>query len=360
MANGTTASRRGKSCNTYFETGPKLSKSDLLLSMITSSWDGVNARDEIFNFVDYINNSLTRRNDFNKDFIMKSCLVLTDLPVTYKVQNFSNVNLMTIRNKWTAIKQAVESGVDLANSFGIDQDTLSSANAIIPIIYYLFQNPGLTLRGSTPFDVRNAQTIRRFLIMSLLNRIFGGASDNMLREIRTNIQSMGGAGHDFPITAINTTIKNLGRIVESDIDVLEDTLDRTYGERQTFIALSLLYDDCTWGTMQFHQDHIFARNLFRQKDLELQNRQDWLNLKERMGNLCLLLAHENIGKQDMPPNEWLATRDPGFLKRHLIPEDRTLWTFDRFHDFLVERENLIRQRLKTLFGSSTYSSRAQE
>ena len=28
---------------------------------------------------------------------MKSCLVLTDLPVAYKVQNFNNANLTTIR-----------------------------------------------------------------------------------------------------------------------------------------------------------------------------------------------------------------------------------------------------------------------
>ena len=63
------------------EGGTKLSKSDLLLSMVTSSWDGVNAREEMFNFVDRVNTQLTRRNDFDKDFIMKSCLVLTDLPV---------------------------------------------------------------------------------------------------------------------------------------------------------------------------------------------------------------------------------------------------------------------------------------
>ncbi len=101
------------------EGGTKLSKSDLLLSMVTSNWDGVNARDEIFNFVDRVNTQLTRRNDFDKDFIMKSCLVLTDLPVAYKVQNFNNANLTTIRQHWPKIKKAVEQGTDLANSFGI-------------------------------------------------------------------------------------------------------------------------------------------------------------------------------------------------------------------------------------------------
>jgi len=333
------------------EGGTKLSKSDLLLSMVTSSWDGVNAREEIFSFVDHINTQLTRHNDFNKDFIMKSCLVLTDLPVTYKVQNFNNANLMTIRHNWSAIKQAVERGVDLANSFGIDRDNLTSANAIIPIIYYLFKSPGMTLRGSTPFDARNSERIRRWLIMALLNGIFGGTSDDMLRGIRGALQTL--PGGDFPIDAINATIRKAGRYGESDDFVLDETLGRTYGHKQTFLALSLLYDDAGWGTMQFHQDHIFARNLFNSKSLSTSNRLDWLDLKERLGNLCLLLAQENVGKQDMPPDEWLATREPGFLKRHLIPEDRELWKFERFSDFLTAREELIRQRLKALFASTT-------
>ena len=180
------------------EGGTKLSKSDLLLSMVTSSWDGVNARDEIFNFVDRVNTQLTRRNDFDKDFIMKSCLVLTDLPVAYKVQNFNNANLATIRQQWPAIKKAVERGVDLANSFGIDRDNLTSANALIPIIYYLSKNPGVSLRGSTPFEARNADSIRRWLIMALLNGVFGGTSDNMLRDIRASLQTMPGCRSGFP------------------------------------------------------------------------------------------------------------------------------------------------------------------
>ena len=332
------------------EGGTKLSKSDLLLSMVTSSWDGVNARDEIFNFVDRVNTQLTRRNDFNKDFIMKACLVLTDLPVAYKVQNFNNANLATIRKHWPAIKKAVECGVDLANSFGIDRDNLTSANALIPIIYYLSKNPGVTLRGSTPFEARNANCIRRWLIMALLNGVFGGTSDNMLRDIRASLQTMTGAGANFPIDAINTTIRRAGRSAEFDEFALDDTLARTYGQQQTFLALSLLYDDASWGTMQFHQDHIFARSLFKPKELSASGWLDWISKKDRLGNLCLLLAPENMGKQNMPVDEWLESRDPGFLKRHLIPTDRALWKFDRFGDFLDAREELIRARLKVLFG----------
>jgi Protein of unknown function DUF262 len=272
------------------EGGTKLSKSDLLLSMVTANWEGVDAREEIFNFVDRVNTQLTRRNDFDKDFIMKSCLVLTDLPVAYRVQNFNNANLTTIRQHWPRIKKAVEHGVDLVNSFGVDRDNLTSANALIPVIYYLFKNPGLTLRGSTPFEVHNADSIRRWLIMALLNGLFGGTSDNMLRDIRTSLQQMPGSGADFPTDAISTTIRKAGRSPEFDDYALDDTLALTYGQQQTFLALSLLYDDASWGTMPHHQDHIFAQSLFKPKDLAASGRIDWNSKKDRLGNLCLLLA----------------------------------------------------------------------
>ncbi len=329
--------------------GTKLSKSDLLLSMVTSHWQGMNAREEIFGFVDWVNTKLTRPNDFDKDFIMKACLVLTDLPVAYKVQNFNNKNLSLIREHWAGIRQAIEWGVDLANSFGIDRDNLTSVNSLIPIIYYLFMNRGTTLRGSTPFEARNADRIRRWLIMSLLKGAFGRASDGLLHEIRGNIKATPNPGADFPVDEINNTVRKTGLSAAFDDDTINDVLDLTYGKRQTFLALSLLYDDAGWGTMQFDQDHIFARSAFKPEELNQAGRFDWLAKKDRLGNLCLLLAHENKGKRDMPLEEWLDSRDPRFLKRHLIPIDKSLWRFAKFPEFVEAREGLIRQRLKTLF-----------
>src|SRR5262249_43614934 len=121
-------------------------------------------------------------------------------------------------------------------------------------------------------------------------------------------------------------------------------------------ALSLLYDDAAWGTMPHQQDHLFARNQFKAKELSAAGRLDWLQRKERLGNLCLLLAHENAGKLDMPLADWLASREPGFLKRHLIPGYRALWQVARFPDFLKAREGLIRDRLRAMFGAKPSAS----
>ncbi len=164
------------------DAGTPLTKSDLLLSMVTSKWGGVNAREEIYGFVDRLNNNFQSRNNLNKDVIMKSCLVLCDLPVQYKVDNFSNANLNLIQTKWTQIKQSIETALNLVNMFGIDGATLTSANALIPIMYYFMRNQDISLRGSATLDVQNARAIRVWLSAALFNNAFGGQSDNIIER----------------------------------------------------------------------------------------------------------------------------------------------------------------------------------
>ncbi len=172
------------------EGGTKLSKSDLLLSMLIARWGDVNARDEISGLVGHLNTSLTRKNDFDKDFVMKTCLVLSDLPVQYLVKNFNNANLSTIRSNWDDIKKAIAAGVDLVNSFGIDRDTLTSTNALIPVLYFLYKHPRLAPQhGSSAADVENASLIRRWVLMALLNNVFTGRSDTALAATRRVMQA---------------------------------------------------------------------------------------------------------------------------------------------------------------------------
>ena len=73
-----------------------------------------------------------RRNNFDKDFVMKTCLVVSDLPVTYVVKNFTATNLENIQKAWPKIKRAMACAVDLVNSFGIDGDTLTSPAVFLP------------------------------------------------------------------------------------------------------------------------------------------------------------------------------------------------------------------------------------
>lgn len=327
--------------------GTKLSKSDLLLSMISAEdWGGTNARDEIHGLVDDLNRNLSRRNDLSKDFVMKSCLVLADLSVRYRMENFSRNNLAVIGNEWPAIKKHVRAGVALANRFGIDEDTLTSANALIPIIYYMKARNTL-LDGTSRDEVESAQSARRWLTGCLVNRTFGGQGDNLLTDMREVLKAETGT---FPAGKLHDVAKKHRRASAIDDDAIDSMLDLEYGDRDTFLALSLLYDEQNWGTIRPEQDHIFPQALFKpdrmdEAGISGARQQELRQLRDKMGNLQLLIGRENAGKQDQSFAGWLRTRSPEFRRRHLIPENDDLLKLDRFDEFVEERERLIRERL---------------
>jgi hypothetical protein len=332
------------------EGGTKLSRSDLLLSTVTAHWQTVNARDEIYGFVDRLNNELALKNNLGKDFILKACLVLTDLEVEYKVQNFSRGNLAKIESQWNSIKAAIECGVRLVNSFGIDGDSLTSANALIPIIYYLYRHPKVTLSGSSIFDAENRARVRQWLILVLLTGMFGRATDTVLEDARRVLRE-NESEQGFPLEPL---AKAAFRRAGSGRDIVDLVLDQQYGPRTTVLALSLLYDDQIWGPQLPQQDHVFPQVLFTPKRLEeagiIGDRvAEYLELKDRMGNLELLSPQENTEKSGKPFAEWLATRSDSFRARHHIPDDPELLAFSRFPDFVAAREDLIRERLSLTF-----------
>jgi hypothetical protein len=75
-----------------------------------------------------------------------------------------------------------------------------------------------------------------------------------------------------------------------------------------------------------------------------------LECSDRIGNLQLLLARENVEKGAMSFEDWIQTRDSSFLQLHLIPDDRNLWSVLRLPEFVEAREELIRKRLARLNG----------
>lgn len=336
------------------ESGTKLSKSDLLLSMVTAKWDELNARDEIHQFVDDINNNLTRKNDFNKDFIMKTCLVLCDLSVKYRVENFTNDNLKKIYNNWENIKKSIRECVDLVNYFGIDRENLTSANALIPIVYYLFKHSNLNIRSSSNTSASIIKSLHRWILAALINNVFSGQSDTVLSRTRDILKKFD--NHmNFPSKEINKALIKFNKKTYFDEDTINNFLSIEYGKKETFLGLTMLYDEHNWGTIPHHQDHIISKNLFDKKIMNEmgfdRNKQEkYIQLKDSIANLELLTANENLEKYSKDFKEWVSTRDNNFKRKHLIPENPELLKFEHFEDFIIEREKLIRQRLISLFG----------
>lgn len=335
--------------------GTKLSKSDLLLSMITSKWQGVSAREEIYNFVAHLNGGLEGKNNVDKDLIMKACLIMSDLDQAYKVGNFTTRNLSIIEQNWKGIKESIESTFRLINRLGIDQDTLTSGNAILPIAYYIFRTGQGDLSTSTPDNARNTRLIQRWLIGSLINGVFSGNSDATLGSARSIIKEELINSVDFPYRQLVDGLAQRGRLTEFDGNNIDSLLEITYGKRNCFLALSLLYETTTWGLTNYHIDHIIPRALADRHALMAANVPETLiqSIQEavnRLGNLQLLRGQENLEKNSQTFAHWIKTRDHGFIARHLIPSSEALYDVAELPNFVAERERLIVDHLRrTIF-----------
>jgi hypothetical protein len=333
----------------------RLSKSDLLLSMMTARWSHKNARNEVYDFVDRLNMNMPLDNSFDKDFVMKSCLVLSDLPVAYQVRNFNRKNLELIATNWDRIKSALERTVRLVNRFGISRDNLTSANALIPVAYYFMQHPRRKLQGTSQFDDENVPRVHTWVLTSLLNNLFGGQSDRALTVARQAMQSTGDDDDAFPLEGLVESLETAGRRPRFDDVAVEDFLETEYGDWDCFLALSLLYDNANWGHMPHELDHIFPRKMFSKKSFDdlgwsEDRRKRYLDLRDCIGNLQLLTESENRSKSGKDFSKWLSTRSSDFRNTHLIPVNDKLLKFERFEEFVASREELIRARLESLFG----------
>ncbi|RWK85308.1 MAG: DUF262 domain-containing protein [Mesorhizobium sp.] len=337
--------------------GTKLSKSDLMMSMISSKWTDISAREEIYSLVQTINQRLDRKNDVTKDFVMKASLLLSDLDHVYQVRNFANRNLEVMRGNWARIKTSLRRTFLLVNRFGIDRENLTSLNALLPIAYYLHKIDVDLLDGTTAFHGSNAERIRRWLIASLLLGVFGGASDNTIGVARNTIYASLRETRDFPLLDMYSALaRQRKRPVNINNDTLPAVMGIRYGQKPTFLLLSLLYAEKNWGTIPHHIDHIVPKSLINRRTLMGMNipasRIDRIvDAVDDVGNLQLLTSSDNISKNNQRFDDWILTRDGEFLARHLIPNDRDLWDIRMLPEFVAARRKLIEKKLLALQGA---------
>jgi hypothetical protein len=333
--------------------GTVLSKSDLLFSTIVASWQ--EGRKKIETFLENIN----EKGDgfsFDNDFIMRSCLVLTDCPVLFKVRSFRKENIDRIKNEWVKIKSAVSKSVDLLVDFGFNGDNLTSQNAVIPIAYYF-------VKGGNS-DPRSKTELRRYLIHSLLSKTYGGHGDRVLSGFRESLRKED--ADTYVLKQNNFSLDQLAdaklpgkrslKITEEDIEQILEYNKGSY----TFMVLSLLYPNLKFGQVKFHQDHIHPTSLFTEAKLKKhgipQKRwEEWQEKKDQLPNLQLMEGRENESKNKTPFKQWLHGTDANgnsnvididkFKKDNYLPDGISL-EFRYFEGFFETRKNLLRKEIK--------------
>lgn len=330
--------------------GTQLSYSDLLLSIATAQWRKSDAREEILNFVDEIR-GYGSGFAFDKDFVLKSCLVLCDFTeIAFKVDDFNRENMERIEDEWSKITDSLRLAILTVVSFGFTNETLTSKNALIPIAYYLHKmdNPKSFPDSSKYREDR--ECIRQWLLRSLLKRTFSGQPDNVLRPTRQVIKE---SENGFPLAALIERSRGGTKSLAFDDDDYEKLLDLKYGKPYTFSTLALLFPAVDFRN-KFHVDHIFPRSKLKPGNLQkegftVEDAQEFHEMVDMLPNLQLLEGSENIEKSDKYPEEWEQQRYSSEEGRRLYRQGNCIpdmeLNIDNFELFMRQRRALLKSVL---------------
>jgi len=334
--------------------GTQLSYSDLLLSIATAEWKSRDAREEITRFVDEINNIGSGFN-IDKDFVLKTCLVLCDFSeIAFKVDNFNAENMAKIESCWDRVTSAIRTTFLFAESLGFNRDNLPSNVALMPICYYIYKNQlSYDAIFSSKFRA-NLERMHQWLLVTLLKRTYSGTPDNVLRPIRqVLLEDLG----DFPFDALVDKLRGGHKSVVFNEDDIDNLLLQEYGTKYAFATLALLYPMLDYKN-KFHQDHIFAKSFFTIRSLSAKGldsaKCEWyLGKVNQLPNLQLMEGPQNLEKSDTEFKNWFnehypdGQRQRDYMEKHYIPSNVDC-SLQNFEKFFIARARLMRERLVEL------------
>lgn len=329
--------------------GTKLGKSDLLFSLLAAAWDF--ADDEMTVLLSSLNQ---HGFEFDRDFVLKTCLVLLEQGSRYEVAKFRKPGVREdIQTKWEAISQAIQSVLDFVRerTFIKSDKALPSYLVLIPLVFFRYHYPAAW---------SHAKGMDEYILRCSLTGAFSGQPDNLIDALVKKLDET----KEFTLEEVFNVIRSQGRSLE----LTEDRFwQMGYGSETIHLLFNLMYPfnyTPSYDGNLPEVDHIFPQSELRK--VKVANpKTGYINLlkyhdaeRNQLANCELLTQEENgfNGKCGKLPAEWLADKDQAYLDRHLIPADPDLWKLDRYEDFIVERKKLMRERFKFLLVQPTPTS----
>lgn len=332
--------------------GTALSFSDILMSIAIANCKQMDAKTEIKNLVEHI-----RSKGFNisHDFILKSFLYLYHKDVRSLITSFNLSFIELVENNWTRIRDAVSNLFDLLRSFGLTDFTMTSYNAAMPILYYLYHKDIYQDFYKKMGNREDCEIIKKWLFSILLRRAFGASADSVLAQSRraytTDITGcyIKETVTLFPAAEINSEIKKLSDVGD---DFIEDLLYSQKDSRYSFPILAMLYPNLDYRNNNFHQDHLHPASAYNDLEEKDKEKYGW-QVYNSILNLQMLDANENESKNAKPLDKWVSeqTRNKDmqkFMEDHLIPD--TDLSLSNFSDFVEKRKTMLVQRIKKMIN----------
>lgn len=335
--------------------GEPLDYSDILFSIAIANWKNIDARSEINGLVDKINQEF--HFNIKKDLILRGFLFLFHNSIKFQIKSFDKDFIESIEGKWESIRDCFIETFRLLRRFSLDKGTLSSNNAILPILYFIYHNNFTEQIADSTKHKQNREFIKTWLLRAIILKPFGGSGDNVLTNMRkafikdfkqNDKKYFDETLESFPLKKIEQEAAYSQTI---DDEYLENNIiDARKNSPEAFAALSLLFN--MRKDIQVHIDHLHPISAYKQRSKE--ERKEYEYWANTLPNLQLLEGGENMSKQDKPLKEWIKqscvdNNREAFLRQCLIPVDIDL-SLENFDEFYEVRKKLLKDKLKEILN----------
>jgi len=324
--------------------GTQLSKSDLIFSLLTSSWeDAEESMDELLH--DLNKNGY----NFSRDFVLKACLTILNKGARYNVNKVrQSINDNEIMDQWAEISNSIRDVKDFlfSKTFLKSDKAIPSYLLYIPLIYFRFHY-------REQWNNKKDDQIINYILRTSLAGSFSGTPDNLIDRCVKSINEK----ENFILEDIFDIIKEDGRSINISENQL---LNLQYGSKEAHLIFNLWYKDFDYSPSfkgnDPQVDHIFPQSELRKhKNINPDTGRSSIfiypqNIRDQLANLALLTSRENgaSGKLDILPNEWFRDKTKEYLDMHLIPKEKELWEVENFDKFIEKRKQLIIEKFGNL------------
>jgi uncharacterized protein with ParB-like and HNH nuclease domain len=323
--------------------GTRLSSFDLVASILKGfAWEMEGFLSEMLE--KYQDIGLTQENLIKLIFLLQDNYNKEMASIEGSDADFAIKNRERIKSTIKALKDFLE----CSKTYDYYKDGNRSFIPLFFIAYHLFHKQIDNNRLEHYFDNYEAGNsdfplMKRWLYHSLINGVFRSKGAGWI-PYKTGIKKILEAikSHKDKIFPIDQLFQvYINHPITFTTTYTSDNLDQL----DSSFLYYLMYDRAR-TTRTNDVDHIMPKSILETKGF------DWGNINS-IKNFQLIDYGTNRGtKNGKPFAEWVNNTDyvkdkAAFVSLHLIPTDETLWTEDRFTDFIGERAKLILDKLTT-------------
>lgn len=335
--------------------GVKLSRGDLLMSVITLRWNQFSARDEVEQLLKQVSDIAQPQRTLQREYVLRASLFLTDLPFSIQVKNFSLANIRRIEAQWEPLKTWLIAAAKLASDQGLRSDSLASMNGVTLIAYYLrnlFDQQPIAAADLAQIDPTNLERIRQWMIVLGAGRYFSQQTSNKLSAARSILKTAIRKDDIFPMIPLMEVFGFNAR--EAVFGGWVDTFCAgLQSEKHSELLVSLLYGghlpNLGRRPVNLVQSRFFLDDELRHAGVPEAQRPLIQGFSDRQV-MAVALTKEQLQEYYLYPfEEWLTRVPASFFSEHTLPADRDLYKLERLPDLVQARREMLDQHFRQIF-----------